>query len=141
MLALPLAAATLAVPERLFQNAVSRSALDEKDRSNRGVDGWLRLGSSERAPQPPASGVRESPAVGHGAGEMRFLPSAEAPAYQRGGFASGTPRDLDDLAAVCRRYELVQLVERGVSLRFAAAACNVALSTAHCWAVHSAGSC
>jgi transposase InsO family protein len=33
------------------------------------------------------------------------------------------------------RYELVQLVERGASLRFAAAACNVALSTAHRWVV------
>ena len=29
------------------------------------------------------------------------------------------------------RLELVLLVERGASLRFAAAACNVALSTAH----------
>ena len=33
------------------------------------------------------------------------------------------------------RLELVQLVERGASLRFAAAACNVALSTAHRWVV------
>jgi transposase len=31
------------------------------------------------------------------------------------------------------RLELVLLVERGASLRFAAAACNVALSTAHRW--------
>src|ERR1700712_698215 len=33
------------------------------------------------------------------------------------------------------RHELVPLVERGASLRFAAAACNVALSTAHRWVV------
>jgi transposase InsO family protein len=33
------------------------------------------------------------------------------------------------------RHELVQLVERGASLRLAAAACNVALSTAHRWVV------
>jgi DNA-directed RNA polymerase specialized sigma24 family protein len=33
------------------------------------------------------------------------------------------------------RHELVQLVERGASLRFAAATCNVALSTAHRWVV------
>jgi transposase InsO family protein len=33
------------------------------------------------------------------------------------------------------RLELVRLVERGASLRFAAAACNVALSTAHRWVV------
>ena len=33
------------------------------------------------------------------------------------------------------RLELVLLVERGASLRFAAAACNVALSTAHRWVV------
>jgi transposase InsO family protein len=33
------------------------------------------------------------------------------------------------------RHELVQLVERGASLRIAAAACNVALSTAHRWVV------
>jgi transposase InsO family protein len=33
------------------------------------------------------------------------------------------------------RHELVQLVERGASLRVAAAACNVALSTAHRWVV------
>ncbi len=33
------------------------------------------------------------------------------------------------------RLELVQLVERGASPRFAAAACNVALSTAHRWVV------
>jgi transposase len=33
------------------------------------------------------------------------------------------------------RLELVLLVERGASLRVAAAACNVALSTAHRWVV------
>jgi transposase InsO family protein len=33
------------------------------------------------------------------------------------------------------RLELVLLVERGATLRFAAAACNVALSTAHRWVV------
>ena len=33
------------------------------------------------------------------------------------------------------RLELVLLVERGASLRFAAAACNIALSTAHRWVV------
>jgi transposase InsO family protein len=33
------------------------------------------------------------------------------------------------------RHELVLLVERGASLRFAAAACGVALSTAHRWVV------
>jgi transposase InsO family protein len=33
------------------------------------------------------------------------------------------------------RHELVRLVERGASLRVAAAACNVALSTAHRWVV------
>jgi transposase InsO family protein len=33
------------------------------------------------------------------------------------------------------RHELVQLVERGASLRIAAAACNVGLSTAHRWVV------
>jgi transposase len=31
------------------------------------------------------------------------------------------------------RHELVQLVERGASLRCAAVSCNVALSTAHRW--------
>lgn len=33
------------------------------------------------------------------------------------------------------RHELVQLVDRGASLRIAGAACTVALSTAHRWVV------